>query len=190
MVKQIRSALLVFLVLTFITGVVYPFFVTAVAWAFFPQQARGSLIVQGGKVVGSKLIGQSFDDKKYFWGRLSATGPMPYNASASSGSNLGPMNKLLEQNIQARAKALKDADPENNLPIPVDLITSSSSGLDPHISPQAAFYQASRVAKARGITNDEVEKLINKNTQGRLLGIIGEPVVNVLQLNWDLDKNG
>jgi K+-transporting ATPase ATPase C chain len=187
-VKQIKSALLVFLVLTVITGIAYPLFVTAVAQIFFPHQANGSLIINDGKSIGSLLIGQSFDDPKYFWGRLSATSPVSYNASISSGSNIGPTNAALRQNIELRIKMLKDVDPDNKNPIPVDLVTSSASGLDPHISVAGALYQAGRIARLRRMPENEITQIIRKNTQGRFWGIIGEPVVNVLRLNIELDK--
>ncbi|MBF0494167.1 MAG: potassium-transporting ATPase subunit KdpC [Candidatus Omnitrophica bacterium] len=186
--KQIRSALLVFLVLTIITGLMYPIFVTAFARIFFPYEASGSLIIKNGAVIGSSLIGQSFEDPKYFWGRLSATSPVPYNASNSSGSNIGPVNPVLRQSIESRMKTLKDADPGNRDPIPVDLVTSSASGLDPHISIAGALYQAGRVARSRGISESVVQNRIRKNTQGRFLGLVGEPVVNVLRLNIALDE--
>ena len=187
MSSQLRPAIVSFLVLTVITGLLYPLAVTAVAQVVFPVQANGSLIMKDGKPVGSTLIGQSFDDPKYFWGRLSATGPYPYNAAASSGSNLGPTNKALTDEVQARIDALRAADPGNTGPIPVDLVTSSGSGLDPNISPAAAEYQVNRVAKARGMDAAKVEALVSQNTQGRDLGILGEPRVNVLQLNLALD---
>lgn len=186
--KQIKSALLVFLVLTVITGIAYPLFVTAVAQIFFPHQANGSLIINDGKSIGSLLIGQSFDDPKYFWGRLSATSSVPYNASISSGPNIGPTNAALRRNTGLWIKMFKDADPDNNNSIPVDLVTSSASGLDPHISVAGALYQAGRIAKLRKMPESEIVQIIRKNTQGRFLGIIGEPVVNVLRLNIELDK--
>lgn len=187
MVSQLRPAVVSFLVLTVLTGLLYPLAVTAVAQVAFPSQANGSLIVKDGKVVGSTLIGQPFDDPKYFWGRLSATAPYPYNAAASSGSNLGPTNKALTDEVQARIDALHAADPGNPAPIPVDLVTSSGSGLDPNISPAAAEYQVNRIAKARGIDAAKVEALVAQYTRGRDFGILGEPRVNVLQLNLALD---
>lgn len=187
MLSQLRPALVSFLVLTVITGLLYPFAVTAVAQVAFPVQANGSLIMKDGKAVGSTLIGQSFDDPKYFWGRLSATSPYPYNAGASSGSNLGPTNKALTDEVQARIDALHQADPGNTAPIPVDLVTSSGSGLDPNISPAAAEYQANRVAKARGMDPAKVRALIAQFTEARQFFIFGEPHVNVLQLNLALD---
>lgn len=189
MLSQLRPAIVSFLVLTVVTGVVYPLAVTAVAQVAFPSQANGSLIVKDGKAVGSALIGQPFDDPKYFWGRLSATSPFPYNAAASSGSNLGPTNKALTDEVQARIDALKAADPGNIQPIPVDLVTSSGSGLDPDISPAAAEYQLNRVARARGMDPDKVRALAAQYTQGRQFFILGEPRVNVLQLNLALDAS-
>ncbi len=174
-------------VLTLITGVVYPLFVTGIAKVAFPDQANGSLIVKDQKVVGSALIGQPFEDPKHFWSRLSATTPGAYNAASSTGSNLGPTNEALTKNAKARIAALQAADPENKAPIPVDLVTSSASGLDPHISPAAAEYQVHRVAKARGVPEDRIRALVAKHTEGRALGILGEPVVNVLLLNLELD---
>ena len=187
MLSQLRPAIVAFLVLTVLTGLLYPLAVTVVAQVAFPSQANGSLILKDGKPVGSTLIGQPFDDAKYFWGRLSATGPYPYKAAASSGSNLGPTNKALTDEVQARIDALHAADPSNSALIPVDLVTSSGSGLDPNISPAAAEYQVDRVAKARGMDAAQVRALVAQNTQGRDLGILGEPRVNVLQLNLALD---
>jgi K+-transporting ATPase ATPase C chain len=186
--KQLKSAFLVFLLLTVITGIIYPFVITAVAQIFFRHQADGSIIFKDGKPIGSSLIGQSFEDPKYFWGRLSATLPAAFNASASSGSNLGPLNVVLRQNVEARIKSLQNVDPENKSPIPVDLVTASASGLDPHISIAAALYQVPRVARLRGIPQEKVTEIVRENTQGRLMGVIGEPVVNVLQLNMALDN--
>jgi K+-transporting ATPase ATPase C chain len=176
------------LVFTVLTGLVYPLVVTGIAQLFFPHQANGSLIVVNGQTLGSALIGQSFDDPKYFWGRLSATGPFPYNAAASSGSNLGPTNPALLDAIKARIAALKAADPANTQPIPVDLVTSSGSGLDPHISLAAVYYQVSRVARARGMSEADVTALVDQYTEGRQLGFLGEPRVNVLLLNLALDE--
>ena len=184
---NIKPALLSFLILTIITGVLYPLFITGIAQALWPNQANGSLIYQNGKVVGSSLIGQAFDDPKYLWGRISATSP-PYNASGSSGSNIGPSNPALIDEISGRIKALKAVDSDNTNPIPVDLVTSSGSGLDPHISLAAAYYQVSRISKHRGITENVVRDIIHKNTTGRFFGLIGEPVVNVLKVNLDLDS--
>ena len=186
--KQLKSAFLVFLFLTVITGVIYPFVVTVIAQTAFHHQANGSIIVKDGKPAGSSLIGQEFNDPEYFWGRLSATSPVAFNASASSGSNLGPLNTALRRNIEARIELLHSTGLVNKNPVPVDLVTASASGLDPHISIAAAMYQIPRVARLRGITADEVVKIVRENTQGRFLGIIGEPVVNVLQLNMALDK--
>ena len=183
----IRPAIVLFLVLTAITGLIYPLVVTGVAQVLFPQQANGSLIVKNGQAVGSQLIGQPFDDPKYFWGRPSATGPFPYNAAASSGSNLGPSNPALTDAVKARMDTLKAADPANAQPIPVDLVTSSASGLDPHISPAAADYQVARVAHTRGLDESAVRQLVAQYTQGRDLGVLGEPRVNVLELNLALD---
>jgi K+-transporting ATPase ATPase C chain len=183
----LRPAIVLFLLLTVITGLIYPLVVTGIAQVLFPQQANGSLIVKNGQAVGSKLIGQPFDDSKYFWGRPSATGPFPYNAAASSGSNLGPTNPALTDAVQARMDTLKAADPENTQPIPVDLVTTSASGLDPHISPAAAAYQVTRVARARGLDESAVRQLVAQYTEGRDLGVLGEPRVNVLELNLALD---
>jgi len=183
----IRPAIVLFLVLTVITGLIYPLVVTGIAQVLFPQQANGSLIVKNGQAVGSQLIGQPFDDPKYFWGRPSATGPFPYNAAASSGSNLGPSNPALTDAVKARMDTLKAADPANTQPIPVDLVTSSASGLDPHISPAAADYQVARVAHTRGLDESAVRQLVAQYTQGRDLGVLGEPRVNVLELNLALD---
>ena len=193
MTSQLRPALVSLLLLTLLTGFAYPLLVTGIAQVFFPQQANGSLIVQDGQVVGSSLIGQSFDDPKYFWGRLSTTGTVPYNSfnaqnlTASSGSNYGPLNPALMEMVQGRIDALKAADPTNTLPIPVDLVTASASGLDPHISPAAALYQLDRVARARGLDPAIVKQLIDQHTQRRDLGLLGEPRVNVLELNLALD---
>ena len=188
MLRPFINAVLIFVVLTILTGILYPLAVTGVAWVGFQHQARGSLIVEDGKVVGSSLIGQSFNDPKYFWGRLSATGPYPYNGAVSSGSNLGPLNPALQDAIKGRVQALRDADPDLKGPIPVDLITASGSGLDPEISPASAERQVRRVAKARGVSEEKIKELVTKHSLGRQLGILGEPRVNVLPLNLELDK--
>lgn len=187
MLKEIRPAVVSFLLLTLLTGIAYPLLVTGISQVTMPNQANGSLIVKDGKPVGSSLIGQSFSDPKYFWGRPSATGPMPNNASASSGSNLGPTNPALMDAVKGRVQALRDADPGNLQPVPVDLVTASASGLDPHISPAAAEYQLARVARVRNLTPDAVHKLVAEHTAGRQFGILGEPRVNVLELNLALD---
>jgi len=181
-----RPALVLFVALSAITGIAYPLAVTGIAKAVFPSQAAGSLIEQGGKTVGSALIGQNFSDPKNFWGRPSATSPMANNAANSGGSNLGPLNPALMDAVKARIAALKAADPENTAPIPVDLVTASASGLDPHISVAAASYQAGRVAAARQLPLAQVQALIAQHTEGPLLGFIGEPRVNVLKLNLAL----
>lgn len=183
----IRPAIAIFIVMALITGVGYPLVVTGLGQAVFAREANGSLIDNGGKAVGSALIGQQFDAPYYFWGRLSATTPNPYNAQNSGGSNLGPANPALRDEIKGRLAALHEADPDNAAPVPVDLVTSSGSGLDPEISPAAAAYQAARVARARGLAPDEVGELIARNTSGRQFGILGEPRVNVLTLNLALD---
>ena len=187
MVVQLRSALMMFFILTILTGVAYPLAVTAIAQLLFPHQANGSLIYKDGKPIGSTLIGQPFDDPRYFWGRPSATAPFPYNAAASSGSNLGPTNPALTEAVKARVAALKSADPGNDTPVPVDLVTASGSGLDPHISPAAAEYQVRRVARARGREEAFVRTLVSQHTEGRQLGMLGERRVNVLALNLALD---
>ena len=184
----LRPAGILFLLLALLTGLIYPLLITALAQVIFPYQANGSLITQNGQVVGSALIGQPFDDPKYFWGRPSAAGGQPYNAAASSGSNLGPTNPALLTRISERIAALKAADPNNNLPVPVDLVTASGSGLDPQISIAAARYQAARVARVRGLALNRLEALIDQYTTGRTLGFLGEPRVNVLELNLALDK--
>jgi K+-transporting ATPase ATPase C chain len=188
MLKQLKPALIIFLSMTVLTGIIYPLAITGIAQVIFPHQANGSLITQNGQVLGSSLIGQQFDNPKYFWGRLSNSGDHAYNASASSGSNLGPTNPALIQQVQARLKALQDADPTNTQPVPVDLVTASGSGLDPDISIAAAQYQAPRIARVRGIALDSVMTLINQHTQARQLGFLGEAHVNVLELNLALDE--
>ena len=182
----LRPALVLFLLLSLLTGLVYPLAVTRAAQALFPEQAAGSLILRDGKAIGSSLIGQNFSDAKNFWGRPSATSPMPYNASASSGSNQGPLNPALLDAVKGRIDALKAADPGNTAPVPVDLVTASASGLDPHISPAAANYQAARVARARDIPLGKVQALVAQQTETPLLGFLGEPRVNVLRLNLAL----
>ena len=187
MSKLLRQSLLLLLVMTVITGVIYPLAVTGVAQLIFPHQANGSLIVKDGRPVGSALIGQSFTDPKYFWGRPSATAPMADNGLASGGSNLGPSNPALTAAVKQRIAALHKADPGNDAPVPVDLVTASGSGLDPQISPAAAQYQLARVARLRGLPIAQVQLLVRKYTSGRQLGVLGEPRVNVLQLNLALD---
>jgi len=190
MPAQIRPAALLLLLLTILTGLVYPAVVTAIAQLAMPGKANGSLIQSGGKPIGSELIGQPFSDPKHFWSRPSATSPYPYNASASSGSNQGPTNPALIEAVNDRIKALRDIDPDNKAPVPVDLVTASGSGLDPHISPAAAAYQVARVAKARGVAPERLQALVAQYTRRRPLGLLGEPRVNVLQLNLALDKLG
>lgn len=185
--QQIKQAILIFTVLSIVAGIIYPFFVKGIAQILFPEQANGSLIYRDGRVVGSVLIGQTFNEPKYFWGRLSATSPVSYNAASSSGSNLGPSNPALLEAVKKRIKSLKDVDPDNTNPIPVDLVTSSASGLDPHISLAAAYYQIPRVARNRGLSEDLIRAIVQKHTLNRFLGVIGEPVVNVLQVNLALD---
>ncbi len=187
MKNLIRPVLVLFVTLTLVAGVVYPLVVTAVGHLVFPRQASGSLIEQNGKVVGSAVIGQQFDAPSYFWGRLSATTPNPYNAQNSGGSNLGPTNPALADEIKGRIDALKAAGTDMSQPVPVDLVTSSASGLDPEISPAAAAYQTARVAKARGLTVDQVTELVARYTSRRQFGIFGEARVNVLKLNLALD---
>ena len=187
MKEHLRPALTMLLALTLLTGVVYPLIVTGLAQIMFPQQANGSLMVREGKVIGSELIGQYFDEPKYFWGRPSATSPFPYNAAASSGSNLGPTNPVLIEAVKTRVAALRAADPGNEAPVPVDLVTASGSGLDPHISPAAAQYQVKRVARARGLDVNAVKELVARHIEGRQFGFLGEPRLNVLKLNLALD---
>jgi len=190
MIAMLRSSLQAFralIVFTIFTGVVYPLIVTAIAQLAFRDQANGSLIGKDGKVVGSRLIGQPFSDPKYFWSRPSATSPMPYNGASSSGSNQGPTNPALKEAVEGRVKALREAGSDPRQPVPVDLVTASGSGLDPHISPAAAEYQLARVAKVRDLPEDKVRALVQAHTDGRQLGFLGEPVVNVLMLNLALD---
>ena len=193
--SQLRPALVALGMFTILTGLIYPLVVTGIAQVVFPRKANGSLIVQNGQPVGSALIGQPFDDPQYFWGRLSATSPVGYTAfntdkqTGSSGSNYGPLNPALVEAAQTRIKALQEADPGNKAPIPVDLVTASGSGLDPHISPAAAVYQAGRVARARGLSAGTVQQLVAQHTEGRTFGLLGEPRVNVLALNLALDQS-
>jgi K+-transporting ATPase ATPase C chain len=186
--SQLRPAIISIAIFTFLTGILYPLLITGIAQVIFPSQANGSLVMHNGQVIGSKLIGQLFNDPRYFWGRPSATSPFPYNAAASSGSNLGPTNPALINEVTARIAALKAADPQNNSPIPVDLVTSSGSGLDPNISVAAALYQVPRVAKARGLSEEIVRALVERYTQRRQFGLLGEPRINVLDLNLALDE--
>ena len=187
MFSLLRQTVSVFLALTLVTGLVYPLAMTGVAQIVFPYQANGSLIERDGKVIGSQLIGQQFDAPKYFWSRPSATGPMPYNAAASTGSNLGPTNPAQLDAVRVRVELTQKANPDQRGPVPVDLVTASGSGLDPHISPAAAEYQIARVAKMRNLKLETVRELVAKHTDGRQLGILGEPTVNVLKLNLALD---
>ncbi len=193
MKSQLRTALILFILLTLLTGVAYPLLVTMIAQGVFPHRANGSVMERSGMRVGSELIGQHFNDARYFWGRPSATGPAPYTAfnkdalTGSSGSNLGPTNKDHLRAVHERVEAIRNAHPEQTGPIPVDLVTASASGLDPHISPATAAFQARRVAKARGMSLDALHLLVNANTEGRTLGVLGEPRVNVLRLNLALD---
>ena len=187
MKNLLRPAIVLFILLTAITGVAYPLLITAIAQTAFPEEANGSLIVKDGKQIGSSLIGQSFSDPAYFWGRPSATAPTPYNGAASGGSNLGPLNPALAESVKGRIEALKTADPENKLPIPADLVTASASGLDPHISPAAAAYQVERVARARHLDVAAVETLVARHREERQWGVFGEARVNVLELNLALD---
>ena len=187
LLASLRPALVLFLLLTVLTGFLYPLVVTAVAQLLFPAQAAGSIVTRDGHAVGSRLIGQSFSDPQYFWSRPSATTPQPYNGTASTGSNLGPLNPALRDAIGPRVAALRAADPGNSAPVPIDLVTASGSGLDPEISLAAANYQAARVARARGLAAERVQALIAQHVEGTLLGILGEPRVNVLELNLALD---
>ena len=191
--SQIRPALVIFAILTLITGVIYPLVMNGIGAALFPGQSRGSIIERDGKALGSSLIGQPFSDPKYFWSRPSATGPVPYTTfnpdklTGSSGSNQGPTNPALLDAVKSRIEALRAADPGNSAPVPVDLVTASGSGLDPHISPAAAEYQVARVAHLRGMVPQRVRTIVESHTEGRQLGILGEPRVNVLALNLALD---
>ena len=189
MATELRMSLVVFAVLTLLTGVVYPVITTVIGVLAFHDRVDGSVIEVGGRAVGSHLIGQPFSASKYFWSRPSATSPQPYNGAASSGSNQGPTNPALEMAVRDRIAALQAADPGNRAPIPVDLVTASASGLDPHISPAAAEYQVARVARARGVAADAVRVLVAKATEGRTFGVLGEPRVNVLELNLALDSS-
>ena len=186
--RAVRPALSLLLVMTLLTGIVYPVVITGISKLVFPRQAEGSLVSRDGKLIGSALIGQSFTDPKYFWGRPSATAPQPYNGVGSAGSNLGPLNPALIDRVKANAKALRDADPDNPAPIPVDLVTASASGLDPEISVAGARYQVARVARVRHLERAQVEALIAAHERARLLGFLGEPRVNVLELNLALDS--
>jgi K+-transporting ATPase ATPase C chain len=190
MKEHVRPAFVLLVLLSALTGLLYPLAVTVIAQSLFPGEASGSLVMRDGKAVGSRLIGQSFSDPRYFWGRLSATGPFPYNAASSTGSNFGPMNKALKDAAVARIDALRAADPGNTTPVPVDLVTASGSGLDPHVSIAAALYQAPRVARVRALNVKAVEAMIGRYTTSRGLGLFGEPVVNVLELNLALDAGG
>jgi len=187
MLKILRQSLVALVALGIIVGVIYPLAVTGVARGFFSHEAEGSMIVENGQILGSELIGQPFSDPGYFWSRPSATAPIPYNAAASSGSNLGPTNPVLLDAVAARIEALRAADPQNTAPVPVDLVTSSGSGLDPHISPAAAEYQVERVARTRGLEADTVRALVAQHIEGRQWGVFGDPRVNVLELNLALD---
>ena len=186
--NTLRPALVLFFLLSIVTGLAYPYLTTGIGQALFPAQANGSLISVNGKPVGSALIGQQFSDPGHFWGRLSATSPMPYNAAKSGGSNLGPLNPALLDAVKGRIDALKAADPDNKQPIPVDLVTASGSGLDPDISAAAAFYQVARVAKVRKLDPEQLRLLVGRQVQHPILGLIGETSVNVLQLNLALDS--
>jgi potassium-transporting ATPase KdpC subunit len=188
LLKHLRTSIIAIIVFTCLTGILYPLAVTGLAQLMFPGKANGSLIQKDGKLLGSELIGQPFSDPKYFWSRPSGTGPFAYNAGASSGSNYGPINQAFLDGVQKRIQDLKAADPQNSKPIPADLVTASGSGLDPHISVAAALYQVSRVARNRGVSEERVRSLVNQYTEGRQLGFLGEPRVNVLQLNLALDE--
>jgi len=185
---SVRTAIITLVVFTVITGLLYPLLVTGIAQVVFPGKANGSLVKREGKTLGSELIGQPFSDPKYFWSRLSATGPFAYNAGASSGSNYGPLNPALLDMVKKRVQDLKAADPQNSQPIPVDLVTASGSGLDPHVSIAAARYQIPRVAHARGMSEEKIRSLVVQYTEGRQFGFLGEPRVNVLRVNIALDE--
>jgi potassium-transporting ATPase KdpC subunit len=189
MLRQAMQAFLLLAILSILTGIVYPLAITGIAQIIFPRQANGSLIYRDGRAVGSSLVGQAFSDPKYFWSRPSATSPMPYNAESSSGSNLGPTNADLAKAVEERVVALRKADRDNKAPVPIDLVTSSASGLDPHISPAAAEYQVPRVTRVRGLSEETVRQLVANHTEGRTLGLLGEPRVNVVELNLALDRN-
>lgn len=186
----VRPTLTLLVALTLLTGLVYPLVITAVGQIAFPHQAKGSLILREGREVGSELIGQEFTDPRYFWGRPSATLPVPYNAMGGTGSNLGPLEPALKEQVAERVRELRQADPDNHLPVPIDLVTASGSGLDPHISLAAAAYQVGRVARQRSLSVSEVSSLVTQHVESRQLGLLGEPRVNVLQLNLALDARG
>jgi len=190
MFKEFKPAVILLIALSILTGMIYPALVTGIARLVFPNEARGSVLERDGKVVGSSLIGQNFSDPKHFWGRPSATSPMPYNAAASSGSNQGPLSPALAEAVTGRIAALKASDPGQTAPIPVDLVTASASGLDPHISIAAALWQVPRIARARHLSEEAVKAHVATRTEGRQWGFLGEPRVNVLRLNLDLDKVG
>jgi K+-transporting ATPase ATPase C chain len=187
MVRELRPVLIVFVLLTLVTGVAYPLVTTLIGRLAFPSQVTGSIIERDGRAVGSRLLGQPFSSPQYFWSRPSATGPMPYNGAVSSGSNQGPLSPALTEAVQERIAALRQADPGNSAPVPVDLVTASGSGLDPHISVAAAEYQIPRVARVRNLPASEVEALVREHTEGRTFGVLGEPRINVLGLNLALD---
>jgi potassium-transporting ATPase KdpC subunit len=188
LLRQLRPALVILVALTLLTGAIYPLAVSAVAWTVFPSAAHGSLIVKDGKTIGSRLIGQPFDDERYFWSRPSATGPYPYNGGVSSGSNLGPTNPALIDGVKQRVADIKAKHPGQKGDVPVDLVTASASGLDPHISPAAAYYQVERIASVRNISPDKIRALVGQRIESRTLGFLGEPRVNVLLLNLALDE--
>jgi len=188
MFAMLRPAAVLLGVFTVVTGLVYPAAVTGIAQAIFPAQANGSLVKEGDRVVGSELIGQPFTSPRYFWSRPSATAPYPYNGGSSAGSNMGPTNPALKDAVKARVAALHAADPGNQAPIPTDLVTASGSGLDPHLSPAAVYYQVARVARARGLAEERIRDLVAAHVEGRTFGVLGEPRVNVLRLNRDLDR--